>query len=295
MPTLTELPEVQPPQPSTSTSPTPAANASGPNADPVNDGGEVQALDRDAEGQDDEGRASDVGEVVQWSQDELRDSLASATRLKVRGTAHYGHGRWEEALEAYRRGLDELPPRSVTSGDKGKAKALPAGNDEPDSISNVSKTTEASPLSTPFTEIKDLRGILFANVAACLLKLNRWKDAAKACDDALIDKPQFLKAIYRRAMAYESIGSWSALSSALDDYNTLSALPDVTPEIARQAKLAQARLPKAIEVQQQKEKDEVLSKLKDLGNTVLGKFGFSLDNFKMTEQPGGGYSMNFQQ
>ena len=37
-------------------------------------------------------------------------------------------------------------------------------------------------------------------------------------------------------------------------------------------------------------------KLKDLGNTVLGKFGMSLDNFKMEKDPKtGSYSINFRQ
>ena len=37
-------------------------------------------------------------------------------------------------------------------------------------------------------------------------------------------------------------------------------------------------------------------KLKDLGNTVLGKFGMSLDNFKAVKDPNtGSYSINFQQ
>lgn len=37
-------------------------------------------------------------------------------------------------------------------------------------------------------------------------------------------------------------------------------------------------------------------KLKDLGNTVLGKFGMSLDNFKAVQDPStGSYSINFQQ
>ena len=37
-------------------------------------------------------------------------------------------------------------------------------------------------------------------------------------------------------------------------------------------------------------------KLKDLGNTVLGKFGMSLDNFKMDKDPNtGSYSINFKQ
>lgn len=37
-------------------------------------------------------------------------------------------------------------------------------------------------------------------------------------------------------------------------------------------------------------------KLKDLGNTVLGKFGMSLDNFKAEKDPNtGSYSINFKQ
>ena len=32
----------------------------------------------------------------------------------------------------------------------------------------------------------------------------------------------------------------------------------------------------------------LLGKLKDLGNTILGNFGMSLDNFKMTQDPATG-------
>jgi hypothetical protein len=37
-------------------------------------------------------------------------------------------------------------------------------------------------------------------------------------------------------------------------------------------------------------------KLKELGNTVLGKFGMSIDNFQAVKDPAtGSYSINFQQ
>lgn len=41
---------------------------------------------------------------------------------------------------------------------------------------------------------------------------------------------------------------------------------------------------------------DVAGKLKELGNTVLGKFGMSLDNFKTEKDPNtGSYSVNFKQ
>jgi len=37
-----------------------------------------------------------------------------------------------------------------------------------------------------------------------------------------------------------------------------------------------------------KMKDEALGKLKDLGNSILGNFGMSLDNFNMKQDPASG-------
>ena len=39
----------------------------------------------------------------------------------------------------------------------------------------------------------------------------------------------------------------------------------------------------------------MLGKLKDLGNSVLGRFGMSLDNFKAEKDPNtGSYNISFQ-
>lgn len=57
-----------------------------------------------------------------------------------------------------------------------------------------------------------------------------------------------------------------------------------------------AKLEPVVKERQEKMKEEVLGKLKDLGNSVLNRFGMSLDNFKMDQDPeSGGYSIRFQQ
>ena len=55
------------------------------------------------------------------------------------------------------------------------------------------------------------------------------------------------------------------------------------------------RLERVVKEKQEKMKDEMLGKLKDLGNSLLGKFGMSLDNFQMKQDPAtGSYSVNFK-
>lgn len=57
-----------------------------------------------------------------------------------------------------------------------------------------------------------------------------------------------------------------------------------------------ARLKKAITERDEKLKEEMMGKLKDMGNWVLGKFGLSMDNFKAVQDPKtGSYSISFQQ
>ncbi|KPV72194.1 uncharacterized protein RHOBADRAFT_66955 [Rhodotorula graminis WP1] len=229
-----------------------------------------------------------------WTPSELRDLLDHAQALKTRGNGEFGQSRWSFALETYREGLAELPVRRRSV--KGKEKALPEGEDEGKQERTGATVARAGEVDeeAELDELSELRAILSANIAACLLKLERWKEAVSACDDALEDKADYAKAIHRRALANEAIGSWGSLTASLEDFNKLASLPGNSPILVKQIKVAQARLPKKIEDQQAKEKDEVVGKLKDLGNMVLGKFGLSTDNFKLQEQPGGGYGISFE-
>ncbi|BGP07331.1 hypothetical protein JCM10049v2_003162 [Rhodotorula toruloides] len=235
-----------------------------------------------------EGTAQAEESAVSWS---IRDLLERATSLKAKGNAEFGQGRWQPALETYREAIAELPPappKPVSPSLKGKEKAIEddgeTGQTEEESVGT----------DTEQEEVRELRATLSANVAACLLKLERYKEAVTACDSALEEKSEYAKALHRRALANEAIGSWSSLEASLVDFNKLATLPDVSSLLADQSKAAQRRLPEKIRAQQDKEKGEVIGKLKDLGNTLLGKFGLSTDNFKFVEQPGGGHSISFQ-
>lgn len=61
------------------------------------------------------------------------------------------------------------------------------------------------------------------------------------------------------------------------------------------ARASASRLETAIKERNERMKDEMLGKLKDLGNTILGKFGMSLDNFKVKQDETGSYSISMNQ
>jgi hypothetical protein len=44
----------------------------------------------------------------------------------------------------------------------------------------------------------------------------------------------------------------------------------------------------------EKMKEEVMGNLKKAGNFILGKFGMSLDNFAMGQNPDGSYNVQFK-
>jgi valyl-tRNA synthetase len=61
------------------------------------------------------------------------------------------------------------------------------------------------------------------------------------------------------------------------------------------AKEAVERLPGEIQEKLKRDTAEVLGKVKELGNSFLGLFGLSVDNFKLQQDPSSGsYSVNFQ-
>ena len=56
----------------------------------------------------------------------------------------------------------------------------------------------------------------------------------------------------------------------------------------------EAELNRKAELKKKQMQDEVVGKLKDMGNSFLGMFGMNLNNFKMNPNENGGYSVSIE-
>ncbi|CAL1547172.1 unnamed protein product [Lymnaea stagnalis] len=133
------------------------------------------------------------------------------------------------------------------------------------------------------------RSVMFANRAACKMKQELYDDAINDSTRALEIHPHYLKALLRRAELYEKT---SKLDEALKDYQDVLQL-DPSHQMARASCM---KLAEKIKERNEKMKEEMIGKLKDLGNLVLRPFGLSVNNFNLQQDPTtGSYSVQFQQ
>jgi len=190
-------------------------------------------------------------------EEERRAALAEAQASKARGNAHFKAQEWESAIECYTDAIERAP----------------------------ADATEAA--------------AFYANRAACYAKLAEHESVVEDCTAALALQPDYTKALLRRALAREALdgqqeagGLTSALQEAVDDVKAALAADPTNKE----AQATLSRLEAANAAKLEKQKEEMMGKLKDLGNSVLGRFGMSLDNFKAEKDPNtGSYNISFGQ
>ncbi|XP_062200875.1 uncharacterized protein LOC133903490 isoform X2 [Phragmites australis] len=135
---------------------------------------------------------------------------------------------------------------------------------------------------------EDIRSACHSNRAVCFLKLGKHDETIKECTKALELNPSYLKALLRRAEAHEKLEHYD---EAIADMKKVIELDPSN----QQAKRSLFRLEPLAAEKREKMKEEMIGKLKDLGNSVLGRFGMSVDNFKAVKDPNtGSYSISFQ-
>ncbi|PFH54656.1 hypothetical protein AMATHDRAFT_202 [Amanita thiersii Skay4041] len=201
--------------------------------------------------------------------------LQHAQFLKSEGNQFFHAANWSQALASYHSALSTLPPRSQSS--------------TPSDINS-----DDQPQSELQQQCATARAILYANIAACHLKL-------------------YVKALQRRAFSNEALNTWSSLSAAQQDYETLLTLLPESDTRSQDISATLNKLKPRLEAAQKRETTEMLDKLKGVGNSILGsnsvyslfdatfdgtftgRFGLSTDNFQFVPNGQGGYSVNFTQ
>ncbi|GAB1522519.1 hypothetical protein RhiTH_005639 [Rhizoctonia solani] len=227
------------------------------------------------------------GAAIEFTEEEILDLLSRAELSKSQGNKLYVEDRWEEAKEHYKHGLTcapkrkHSPPKPTPNGREGRLD--PRSSTEPESRPPEAESSSSEELSELENKSASLRAQLNCN--------GDHEGAVKACTEALIDDPKYAKALQRRASSNELIGSWSALTSAESDYTTLLEL--LPPSSKGSVRVALTRLKPRVQEAKEKETAEMMGKLKDLGNSLLGRFGLSTDNFQFTPNGQGGYGINF--
>ena len=130
---------------------------------------------------------------------------------------------------------------------------------------------------------------LHCNRALAELKLGQHTKCVADCDAAIAMQPRYGKAFFRRAQAREEL---EKMQEALDD---MKKVVEIDPSVA-EARRAVPRLQMAAEKKAEELKEQMMGQLKELGNSLLGKFGMSLDNFKAEKDPNtGSYNISFGQ
>lgn len=206
---------------------------------------------------------------------------ARAERVKARGNESFAMGDFERALEAYTEALACVGVVTETTHSVEKpSRVVVDGSSEAVATSTDEKATTT-------TDADDVAATLRANRAACLLRLGKHRQAIEECDAALELDPSYVKVYLRRASAREALGE---VEEALEDYERARALAPGEASARRGAE----RLRPAVERRREEMKAEMVSKMKDLGNSLLGNFGLSLDNFKAEkDETTGSFSIQF--
>jgi tetratricopeptide (TPR) repeat protein len=131
----------------------------------------------------------------------------------------------------------------------------------------------------------DSSSVLYSNRAAAHLKLNHWQEAHDDCASAIALDSKNAKAHLRRA---EALAHMEDYHRALQDLDKCEELGVAKSDLIQRRR--------EWELKAQKKQDEMMKQLKDLGNSILGKFGLSTDNFKFEKNSTGeGYSVKFDQ
>lgn len=222
----------------------------------------------------------DVFEDAQedFSTEELEERRRKSQEIKEEGNRVFKEGNFRLAVDLYSEGLVCCPTscheeRSVLLSNRAAARfhLIPSPDQGLTSLTQDSKVESPTRVLSR-KEVQD--------------------EVISDCTQAIGLNPSYLKPLKKRAEVYRDYDDLDTkLDECLADYKRILELE---PSNARQLHQVIRDLELRIQSRNERLKDEMMSKLKDLGNLVLKPFGLSTNNFEMTPNDSGGYSLNFK-
>ncbi|KAL3925080.1 MAG: hypothetical protein SGILL_000636 [Bacillariaceae sp.] len=222
-----------------------------------------------------------------------RDEFNAAEREKAR----------QRMDEETRRGKKSAPSSQEDAGDKEKEE----------------QKEGPAVFVLPTYDHSDKLAVYYCNRAATSMYMERYNEAIEDSDIAILLNSRYTKAYTRRSVAFEKTErTEEALRDAKRALELEPSNTALRKSVLRLQKIEDERL-ETLKVRQGGGADdtltlttrtrhlthgllhhllqeETMSKLKDLGNSLLGNFGLSLDNFQTVQDPNtGSYSISFNQ
>ena len=136
-------------------------------------------------------------------------------------------------------------------------------------------------------DLKQQCCILNCNKGICFNKLHDYDKALDSFKEALKYDKDYSKALCNKMLLLNKKEEY------LEAYEDFKRLKTLDYKLWENYRHMEPGLSYNAEIQKKKMTDEMLGKLKDMGNSILGKFGLSLNNFQMTPNGQGGYSIQY--
>lgn len=218
---------------------------------------------------------------------DFRPPLVRMTDWKNKGNAAFREGKYQEAIVFYSRGIDvnsdeEQNENSQEEKDENK-------QDQTSTEDHQEKKDEnkQDQISAEDKSVKLMRSQLFSNRAACFLALEDYEMVITDSSEALKLEPNYVKALTRRGSAYEVREKYE---ESLKDFKRVMELEPRNFVVLKKI----PGLEKKRKEQFEKQKEEMITKLKGMGNWVLNKFGMSVDDFESKQGPDGSWSIGMK-
>ena len=202
-----------------------------------------------------------------FSEEEIPIIREKATLIKDEANNYYKNKQYVEALNSYISAIrlfipdytDEMPTQYISSLIEGAQ-----------------------------TEFFKVLSILFLNRGLSFKQLKEVDNAIDNFTKSVIFNSENEKAIYQRLDLNYNKGEYL---DAQEDYNRLKSMKS---KLLSEFKVSEYVLNALAEKKKQEMTNEMMGKLKDVGNSFLGLFGLSTNNFQFNQQPGGGYNIQFK-